>query len=215
MYFIGCDLGSTTGKTVVMTQNDGKMRIAGWSIVPSGLSPNETAALSIDVACERAGITREESSGICSTGYGRENVDSIEDNVSEITCHAKGAHFLQPTVRTIIDVGGQDVKAIALGRNGRVVDFAMNDKCAAGTGKFFEAMARTLRCSVQELGDMAMRSTNPVAISSTCSVFAESEVISYINKGMDRNEIAGGIHESIARRLFAMVNRVGHKTMSF
>ena len=212
MYFIGCDLGSTTGKVVLLESLGDAVdscRIVSWALEPSGFSPEETADLAINRACEQAGISRDQVAGFCCTGYGREHVSAIPYNVSEISCHGKSASFLLPSARTIIDVGGQDVKVIALGKTGKVVDFAMNDKCAAGTGKFFEAMARTLRCTVEELGEMSLQSVAPVSISSTCSVFAESEVISHINKGVDRCEIAGGIHESIARRLMAIVNRVG------
>ncbi len=212
MYFIGCDLGSTTGKVVLLeaaSDAPDSCRIVSWALEPSGFSPSDTADLAIERACAQAGIDRSQVSGFCCTGYGREHVDAIPYNVSEISCHARGASFLLESARTIIDVGGQDVKVIALGKSGKVVDFAMNDKCAAGTGKFFEAMARTLRCTVEELGEMSLRSNASVPISSTCSVFAESEVISHINKGVDRCDIARGIHDSIARRLTAMVNRVG------
>ncbi len=213
MYVLGCDLGSTAGKAVMLeTTEDAEdtVRIVAWAIEPSGFSPDETAQLVIDRMCNDLEMAEQiHIAASCCTGYGREHVQSIPHNVSEISCHARGAHFLHPTARTIIDVGGQDVKVIALGKTGKVLDFAMNDKCAAGTGKFFEAMARTLRCSVQELGDLSLDSTEPAPISSTCSVFAESEVITHINKGVPRADIAGGIHESIARRLTAMVNRVG------
>lgn len=209
MFVLGCDLGSTAGKAVVLEVEGGDARIAAWAVEPSGLSPSETATMVVDRACARAGVTRGQVAAMCCTGYGRENVDFIERNVSEISCHARGAHFLLPEVHTIVDVGGQDVKAIALSGKGKVLDFAMNDKCAAGTGKFFEAMARTLRTTVGELGEMSLRASVPTPISSTCSVFAESEVITAINKGIPHDDIAGGIHESIARRLTAMVNRVG------
>lgn len=209
MYYLGCDLGSTTGKAVVLSVEDGRGAIVSYAIEPAGLSPEETSSIAIDRACERAGITREDLDGSCATGYGRDHVEGVDKNMSEISCHAMGAHFLHPACRTIIDVGGQDVKAISVSGKGKVVDFTMNDKCAAGTGKFFEAMARTLRTTVEELGQMSLKSTDPTPISSTCSVFAESEVITAINKGIDRNDISGGIHESIGRRLVGMVNRVG------
>ncbi|MBM6999177.1 CoA activase [bacterium] len=209
MYYLGCDLGSTTGKAVVLDVRDGTADIAAWSIEPSGLSPEETAATVVSRACARLGIDRDNIAGACCTGYGREHVGFIPRNMSEISCHARGAHLLRPGTRTIIDVGGQDVKAISVSGKGRVVDFTMNDKCAAGTGRFFEMMARVLRVSIAELGQMSLRSQNPAPISSTCSVFAESEVISCINKGISRDDIAGGIHVSIARRLTAMVSRVG------
>ena len=208
-YYLGCDLGSTAGKAVVLEIDGSEARIAAFAVEPSGFSPSETAALVTDRALAELGLTRGNVAGMCCTGYGRENVDFIEKNVSEISCHARGAHFLAPEVFTIIDVGGQDVKAIALSAKGKVLDFVMNDKCAAGTGKFFEAMARTLRTTVEELGNMSLEATKPTTISSTCSVFAESEVITAINKGLDHRDIAGGIHESIARRLTAMVTCVG------
>lgn len=218
MYFVGCDLGSTAGKAVVLERCGRGLVLAGSAVEPSGLSPDETADLVVGKALAAVGrsaplrqVRRSDVAAICCTGYGRENVASVPHNVSEITCHARGAHFLRPSTRTIVDVGGQDVKAIAVSPGGGVLDFAMNDKCAAGTGKFFEAMARTLRCSVEELGRLSLESAHPAAISSTCSVFAESEVITHINKGVPRCDIAGGIHESIARRLHAMVQRVGLK----
>lgn len=211
MYFVGCDLGSTTGKAVVLKCENDRLEIAAWAIERSGLLPSETANIVIERALDAAAVGRSQVTAMCSTGYGRENIDFIEKNVSEISCHAKGAYFLHSATRTIIDVGGQDVKVIALAESGKVLDFVMNDKCAAGTGKFFEAMARTLRCSVEELAALSLESTDPASISSTCSVFAESEVITHINKGVSRHDIAGGIHESIARRLSAMVNRVGKK----
>jgi predicted CoA-substrate-specific enzyme activase len=208
VYYLGCDVGSTTSKAVVLAEHDGVADLLSWAIEPCGLSPTETARIVTDRVCERAGIHPSDLAAMASTGYGRQSVDFIRRNASEISCHASGAHFLRPTTRTIIDVGGQDVKAISVSPRGKVIDFVMNDKCAAGTGRFFEMMARVLRVDLQELGEMALRSAQPAQISSTCSVFAESEVISCINKGLDRNDIAGGIHESIARRLSAMVNRV-------
>jgi predicted CoA-substrate-specific enzyme activase len=210
VYFVGCDLGSTTGKVVFLEAIDGEPGIAAWAIEPSGLSPTETAEQLIDKVCAQIGASpKSDIKSLCSTGYGRTNIDFVTNNVSEISCHARGAYFLHPKTRTIIDIGGQDLKVIALKENGKVADFVMNDKCAAGTGRFFEAMARTLHCTVPELGQLSLESENPVQISNTCSVFAESEVISHINNGVNRCDIAGGIHESIARRLAAMLQRVG------
>ncbi len=209
MYCLGCDLGSTTGKAVLLDVRDGRADVVAWAVEPSGFVPSQTARLAVGRACERAGVAFGDVAASCCTGYGRENVDFVPRNVSEISCHARGAHFFLPRARTVVDVGGQDVKVVALSKAGKVLDFAMNDKCAAGTGRFFEMMARTLRVEIAELGAMALLSSEPAQISSTCSVFAESEVISCINKGVDRNDIAGGIHVSIARRLTAMVNRMG------
>lgn len=130
-------------------------------------------------------------------------------NTSEITAHSKGAYWLCPEARTILDIGGQDCKAIMLNAQGRVVEFGMNDKCAAGTGRFLENMARILCCDVQELSAMALRSQKPAEISSQCSVFAESEVITLLNEGYELSDIAAGIHRSIAGRLVALVRRIG------
>ncbi|WP_314039435.1 acyl-CoA dehydratase activase [Slackia exigua] len=209
MYYLGCDLGSTTGKVVILKQENGQVEWVADAVEPSGFSPMETSNVTMARALERGGLSRTDIASTCATGYGRESVTWADINMSEISCHGRGAHFLCNDCRTIIDVGGQDVKVISITEKGKVVDFAMNDKCAAGTGRFFEAMARTLRVSVEELGRLALKGTEPVSISSTCSVFAESEVITAINKGADRANIAAGIHESIARRLVGMVNRVG------
>jgi predicted CoA-substrate-specific enzyme activase len=209
MLYLGCDLGSTTGKAVVVDVRDGSADVRGWAVEPSGLSPEDAARVVVGRACERAGVAPDSVAGSCCTGYGRENVGFMPRNVSEISCHARGTHFLMPSTRTVVDVGGQDVKAISVSGTGRVVDFTMNDKCAAGTGRFLEMMARVLRVSTPELGEMALRSHSPAQISSTCSVFAESEVISCINRGVPREDIAAGIHESIARRITALVSRVG------
>ena len=213
MRYAGCDLGSTTGKIVVLVDDgaDGAdVAIEDYLVEPAGYQPEETARRVFALAMGRIGVTSLEAfDAICATGYGRTAVSFIGHNMSEITCHARGARWLDPRIRTVIDIGGQDVKAIAISPTGKVADFGMNDKCSAGTGKFFEVMARTLDCSVPELAQVALRSTAPTMISSQCSVFAESEVISKINQGVSREDLAGGIHVSIAKRLFVMLQRVG------
>ena len=146
---------------------------------------------------------------VVGTGYGRVRVPFANDNVSEITCHARGVRWLAPTVRTVIDIGGQDCKVMALDVNGRVLDFVMNDKCAAGTGRFFEAMARVLDCGLDGLAELSLRAEHPATITSQCSVFAESEVITLVNEGVELVDIAAGIHASIASRLSSLVRRVG------
>ena len=148
---------------------------------------------------------------IVSTGYGRAGVEGAHKTITEITCHAAGVHYCSPHIRSIIDIGGQDSKSILLEDNGRVKDFVMNDKCAAGTGRFLEVMARALQVDLEVFGDMSLRAENPGKISSLCTVFAESEVISLISKGESRENIIAGIHESIATRISAMANRVGVK----
>ena len=202
----GCDVGSATGKAVVM--KDGT--IASYIIIPSTTKPEVTARIVTDEAIEKAGLSSlEDLQYIVGTGYGRLKVPFANENVSEITCHARGAHWLCPSVRTVVDIGGQDCKVMSMDDEGKVVEFVMNDKCAAGTGRFFEAMARALDCGLEGLSSLSLQSNNPAIITSQCSVFAESEVITLVNEGVDLADIAAGLHASIASRLNSMVRRVG------
>ena len=146
---------------------------------------------------------------IISTGYGRNSVDFADKSMTEIICHGAGAHFINPEVRSIIDIGGQDSKALVVDKDGKVKDFVMNDKCAAGTGRFLEVMARALEVNLDDFGALSLRSESPSKISSICTVFAESEVISLISKGEVRENIIAGIHDSVASRVFAMAQRIG------
>ncbi|MBM4463051.1 MAG: CoA activase [Chloroflexi bacterium] len=202
----GCDVGSATGKAVVM--NDGT--IASYVVILSTTRPEVTARLAMDEAIKKAGLVSiEDLSYIVGTGYGRLRVPFAAENISEITCHAYGAHWLCPTVRTVIDIGGQDCKVMSVSSEGKVNDFVMNDKCAAGTGRFFEAMARVLDCGLEGLSRLPLQATKPAKISSQCSVFAESEVITLVNDGVDLADIVAGLNQSIASRLATMVGRVG------
>ena len=202
----GCDVGSATGKALIL--RDGK--IAAYTIIPATTKPEETARLAMDEALKKAGISSLEEIGyLVGTGYGRTQVPFANENISEITCHARGASWLLPTVRTVIDIGGQDCKVIGINDGGKVREFTMNDKCAAGTGRFFEAMARTLEVDLQGLSSLALQSQNPAQITSQCSVFAESEVISLVNNGVDPADIAAGLHVSIASRLSSQARHVG------
>jgi predicted CoA-substrate-specific enzyme activase len=155
------------------------------------------------------GIKSSAVDKIIATGYGRKSVAIADKAVTEITCHAVGAHYLNSAVRSIIDIGGQDSKAIVVDENGGVKDFAMNDKCAAGTGRFLEVMARALEVDINDFGEVSLEADTPAKISSLCTVFAESEVISLISKGEKRENIIAGIHESIASRVVAMAGRIG------
>ncbi|MFX0104229.1 MAG: acyl-CoA dehydratase activase [Candidatus Hodarchaeota archaeon] len=147
---------------------------------------------------------------VMSTGYGRNTVSFADDRITEITAHARGVQYFFPEAHSVIDIGGQDSKAIVISKKtGSVIDFNMNDKCAAGTGRFIEVMAGALEVSIQEIGDLALNSKNPASISSTCTVFAESEVISLFAKGTKKEDIASGIHKSIARRVAGMAKRIG------
>jgi len=202
----GCDVGSTTGKAVVLNET----AILSHFIVPSTTKPERTARMVMEEAVKMAGLSSvDDLAYIVGTGYGRLKVSFAHDNVSEITCHARGAHWLNPAVRTVVDIGGQDCKVMALDERGRVLEFVMNDKCAAGTGRFFEAMARVLGCGLEGISSLANQGGSPATISSQCSVFAESEVVTLINEGVDLADIIAGINHAVAKRLSSMVRRVG------
>jgi predicted CoA-substrate-specific enzyme activase len=202
----GCDVGSATGKAVVMKDST----IASYIIIPSTTKPEVTARIATDEAIKKAGLSSlDDLQYIVGTGYGRLKVPFANENISEITCHARGAHWLCPTVRTVLDIGGQDCKAMSIDDKGKVIDFVLNDKCAAGTGRFFENMARALDCGLEGLSSLSLQSKNPAIITSQCSVFAESEVITLINEGIELTDIAAGLLNSIAARLGSMLRRIG------
>jgi predicted CoA-substrate-specific enzyme activase len=205
MMVAGCDVGSATGKAVIM--KDGK--IAAYAIIPATTKPEETARRVMDEALRKAAVPSEKIAYIVGTGYGRAKVPFANENISEITCHARGAYWSCATVRTVIDIGGQDCKVISISEVGKVNEFSMNDRCAAGTGRFLENMARALGVELQELSLLALQSNQPIRITSQCSVFAESEVISLLNDGIDLIDIAAGIHLSIAGRLSSQVRNMG------
>ena len=205
MYFAGVDSGSTSTDAVVI---DGKGAIAGYAIIPTGAGSAASGTKALETACAQAGIDDDQIANVVATGYGREAVKAGGRTVTEITCHARGAHEVDPRVRTVVDIGGQDSKAIALDEDGRVVNFAMNDKCAAGTGRFLEMMARTLELELPEMAQRGIHPPEDIAISSTCSVFAESEVVSLIAQGKDVDSIVHGLNAAVAVRAQALVRRV-------
>ena len=206
MFVAGLDLGSATGKIVIM-END---KIVARVVISSDTKPEKTALSLIEKALQKAGLkSLSDLDFIIGTGYGRAKVPFIEKNISEISCHARGAQRLNPETRTVIDVGGQDCKVISMDDKGKVLNFTMNDKCAAGTGKFFEAMARTLGCTLDEFSDLSLKSPSPCRITKQCSVFAESEVITLLNDGANIVDVAAGLTDSIARRLLSMIYRIG------
>lgn len=205
MIVAGVDVGSLTGKAVIMENES----ILSYSIVPSTPLCEKTATNAMNQALEKAGLSLNDIEYIIGTGYGRLKIPFAKENVTEISCHGKGAHWLNPATRTIIDIGGQDTKVIRINEKGKVIDFAMNDKCAAGTGRFLEIMAKALEVKLEDLGPLSLKSTNPVTISSQCSVFAESEVISLLAEGESIINIIAGLHESISSRLIALVHKVG------
>lgn len=205
MYVLGIDSGSTSTNAVLM---DETRQIRSFAVVRTGAKSNDSADKILEQVLTAVGIRQEDLSCIVSTGYGRVSIPFADTNVTEISCHGKGAHYLNPNVRTILDIGGQDSKAIKLNAAGEVVDFVMNDKCAAGTGRFLEMMARTLEISIDELGPLSLNWKEDIDISSMCSVFAESEVISLIAQNKETADIAHGLHKSIAGKSLSLLKRV-------
>jgi predicted CoA-substrate-specific enzyme activase len=205
---IGIDIGSRQSKAVMVGAD-----YVHTAITASGVHPHETAARLLDKLLKASTLSRGDIARIAGTGYGRIALkfdDIPSEVVTEITCHAMGAHHLHPGTRTIIDIGGQDCKAIKLDtRSGRVTEFAMNDKCAAGSGRFLEKTAEMLGYQLEELGPRSMESTKDLQMSSQCVVFAESEIISLKAKGEKPQDIAAGVHFAIARRVCNLVNRIG------
>lgn len=206
MYVMGIDSGSTSTNAVIM---DGERKIVASAVVRTGAKSGESAQKILGEILGKAGLAREEIAWIVSTGYGRVSIDFADENVTEISCHGRGAHYFNPKVRTILDIGGQDSKAIHLSEAGEVTDFVMNDKCAAGTGRFLEMIARTLEIDVDELGPVALQSTEDIEITSMCSVFAESEVISLIANNKEKADIAWGVCRAIAGKAYSLMKRVG------
>ena len=206
MYVMGIDSGSTSTNAVIMDQD---RKIKAFSVVRTGAKSGVSADRALNDVLEKAGLTREDISWIVSTGYGRVSIEFADENVTEISCHGKGAHYFNPMIRTILDIGGQDSKAIRLNENGEVKDFVMNDKCAAGTGRFLEMIARTLEVSLDELGVIALTSQEKIEITSMCSVFAESEVISLIANNKEKADIADGVCHAIASKASGLLRRVG------
>ncbi len=204
MLFAGIDVGSTTVKCVILEGKD----IIGKEMAPTGYDMVEAWKRAYYSLLKSLGVPSENVERIVSTGYGRDCVEVADKTLTEITCHGAGAHFLYPEIRTLIDIGGQDSKAISLSPSGRVNSFVMNDRCAAGTGRFLEIMARTLGVDMDRFASLALESREPVNISSTCAVFAESEVISMIAQRKKREDIIKGIHNAIASRIFSMAKRI-------
>jgi len=205
MLATGIDVGSTSGEVVILEGD----KILAYSIVDTGYNSRRAADLALEQALGDAGLVRGQIGAMVATGYGRIAIDYATKQVTEISCYARGIHFLYPNAHTVIDIGGQDSKVIAVSPKGKPTDFQMNDKCAAGTGRFLEVMARALQLELTELGAISARATQQVLISSMCTVFAESEVITLVAEGTAREDIVAGLHRAIAKRVSAMVKRVG------
>lgn len=203
--YLGIDAGASATKAVIV---DKEGEIVSYAIVPSGINFKVSSENALRKALKKADLSLKNIVYAVSTGYGRALVNA-KSTSSEIICISRGIHKLLPSVRTIIDVGGQDSKAIRLDENGRVSNFVMNDKCAAGTGRFLEVMSNILEKPIEELSRLHFKSSKPIKISSTCTVFAESEVISHISQGSEIEDAIAGLHEAIAERIYTMSSRIG------
>lgn len=208
MITAGIDVGSSATKAVIF---DGG--VLSRTVIPTGWNPREAGAAAFEEALRKAGLRRSDVACVIGTGYGRISLPFIDKKVTEITCHARGAAYLFPDTRTVIDIGGQDSKAISVDEGGTVADFVMNDKCAAGTGRFLQVMTGVLDITLDELGQLA-RDTEPAALNSMCTVFAESEIIGLLAQGVSKGAIAAGIIGTIASRLKSLTGRIPYREES-
>ena len=212
MITAGVDVGAATAKTVILADGD----VLAHAVIPTGHSVPRAAEEVTEEALSRAGLRRaglrmSDLGFIVSTGYGRNGVGFANKTASEIICHARGVNFLMDGARTVIDIGGQDSKVIGVRENGTVSDFVMNDKCAAGTGRFLEVMAGVLDLGIEEMGPTSLTSYEPCTISSTCTIFAETEMVSLRAEGRKREDLVAGIHRAVASRVVIMGRAVGYR----
>jgi predicted CoA-substrate-specific enzyme activase len=205
-YAAGVDVGSTQTKAVIIDEDK---EIVGRALIDTGANVIQAAENAFHTALHNSAIQDEEVEYVIGTGYGRYKVTFGNTQVTEISCHGRGAVHMFPSTRTVVDMGGQDTKAIRVAPTGEIVDFCMNDKCAAGTGRFLGAASSALEIPLDELGPTALQGERPVKISTTCTVFAESEVLSWLGKGKKIEDILLGVHQSIAARSIGLLRRVG------
>lgn len=207
-YYGGCDAGSTYTKCVIL---DEKGTMVATVTSRSRINPVLSAQTALDEAIKKVHELRDakDLAYLVGTGYGRNKVPFADENISEISCHAMGVHVVDPSVKAIIDIGGQDVKGIAIDKDGTVLNFAMNDKCSAGTGRFFETMASAFEMELPEFSRLSLKAKNVIPVTAQCTVFAESEVISLVGEGKPMDEIAAGIQLSVAKRCFVMAKKAG------
>ena len=203
----GVDVGSTQTKAIILLDNAGK-EIVARALVDTGANVRKAAEHAFHEACQAAGIHAGDVGFVVGTGYGRYKVSFGNTQMTEITCHARGAHFVFPGTRTVIDMGGQDSKAISVGQDGEVLDFVMNDKCAAGTGRFLANAADVMGISLDEIGPLSLRAVRPVKITTVCTVFVESDILSYLSQGKKPEDILGGVHLAIAKRTLSLARRI-------
>jgi (R)-2-hydroxyacyl-CoA dehydratese activating ATPase len=204
MYVAGCDVGSLSAKAVIMNNGD----VLSSHVIFAKPEPEESAREVMDKALEKAGLSLTDISYCVGTGYGRNSVPFATAVESEIICHGKGAQWLMPTVHMVIDIGGQDAKAIRLDERGNVIRFAYNDRCASGTGRFLEVMSGAMGVKLEDMGDISSNATDPLSISNQCVVFAETEIISLINAGKNLPDIVAGLHKSLAHRVAALARGI-------
>ncbi len=207
----GVDVGSTQTKAVILAKDDGfaeSPRIVARAVVDTGAHVSRAAEQAFHAACREAGLDPREIGLVVGTGYGRYKIAFGHAQVTEISCHARGAHFVLPETRTVIDIGGQDAKVIRVGPEGEVRDFVMNDKCAAGTGRFLANAAEVLGLRLEEIGPLSLRATDPVKLTTVCTVFVESDILSYLAQGRRPEDILRGVHLAIARRTVSLARRI-------
>jgi len=207
MLTAGVDIGSLATKAVILEAES--VAILGSVCMPSGPRPVEAARAALQAALAAADVEAKELASTVATGYGRALLQFARLHMTEISCAARGAHLLDPTVRTVVDIGGQDSKVVRLDDEGYPTDFALNDRCAAGTGRFLEVMAEALGATVGELDELALQASSPVGISRTCTVFAESEVVGLIARGTEPSRIAAGLCRAVAERTAHLAHQVG------
>jgi predicted CoA-substrate-specific enzyme activase len=209
MISCGIDIGSVSSEAVLIKRSDNDLSILSYEILPTGADSKKTAERIFQKVLQKVNLTEKQIDSIVATGYGRINIPFADKNITEISCHARGVINFFADTRTVVDVGGQDSKVIKLDTNGNPVDFLMNDKCAAGTGRFLEVMAKALEIDIENFAEIFMKTDGKVDISSTCTVFAESEIVSLIGHGVDKNKIIKGLTYSITDRLISMIERIG------
>ncbi|MBD3229929.1 MAG: 2-hydroxyglutaryl-CoA dehydratase [Candidatus Lokiarchaeota archaeon] len=205
--YVGIDIGSLTGKAVIISEDE---EIKTYKIIGVKKLPIRTVKALLDIVLPQVNITDIDDVTYCvGTGYGRRKIPLANETMSEITCHGIGAHHVVPTLRTVIDIGGQDCKVIRLDEKGNLKNFIMNEKCAAGTGRYLELMSETLNIKLEELGPISLKSKSPISIQSKCSLYAQFEVISLLGEGYKKPDLAAGINKAMAERVINLANKVG------
>ncbi len=208
MITAGVDIGSSTSKAVILEDS----QILSYSIIPTGAESADSAQRAMDEALRGTnGLSLENIGWVIATGYGRVIVPFANETVTEISCHARGANWLFPSARTVLDMGGQDCKAITCDGRGRLLNFVMNDKCAAGTGRFLEVMAKVMGLPLEDIGELSLQAAEEIRINSTCTVFGKSEVASLLRQGRDKRDILAGLHAAILNRVYTLLRKVGIK----